>query len=581
MGVPTAWTGMRSWRAVLPTLIAALASLSFALSFGFDYGVDNQVAYLLGGLRLAQPGVLDADWYAAQTTHYHPAFVGLSGALLWISPTGWGVVVALMVVITVAMTLVYRTAEHLVAPRAALPAFLLTLCIATITRTHSVGVSYIVDHILQPSTLGSLGLLAAIPLYLRGQWLASGVALGIGGAFHANFLMLGFPLFGLAHLAQGRSGLVRRLLRQLGPSVVALLLLLPIILKTAHSAHAAQAQEIYFQIRSPHHYRPSTYEANFIPFAAWQMVGIALGWPLLRGPRLPRRRLGALLLGLLVVVWTGTVLTTAIDVRRVAQLFPWRLAPFSDLLCQLLASIAVVRFVVAPASVRRVPLASWALLASGAGLLVMFHGNRKHDDLLRVLSVIAVGPSVVLAGAGIVGLLRKEAWRARAERLWQRAGSPAVVILALVLFGLTVRSPLSTIEQRSTLLRGLPPTHTELFRWMREHTPTESRFLTPPGYETMRYHGQRAIVVDWKSTPILPDELVEWHRRLSDVVGRPVRSFRDLAGYEAMDQARLERLARTYELDYVVVRRGREAGLTGDRVFDNSEFVVLKLPARH
>lgn len=562
---------------VAPYVVAALGSLLFASSFGFDYGVDNQVAYLLGALRMAHPGILQQDWYATQTTHYHPAFAYLTGALLVLDKSGWSIAIALMVVITAAMTFVYAAAEVLVGKRLALPSFLLLLCIAFVSRTHSVAVSYIVDHILQPSTLGGLGLIAAIPFYLRGNWLASGVALALGGLFHANYLILGFPLFGLAHLMLGRRQLVRRGLFQLGPSLVPLALLMPVIVKSAGSTHAAEAQHIYYVVRSAHHYRPVGYEINFNPFVAWQMIGIALGWPLLRGPHLPSRRLGTLLTAMLAVLWIGTVLTTATYQPRVAQLFVWRLAPFSDLFCQLLGCIAIARFVTEPSSVRRVPRASWALLLAGLGFLTMYYGIRKHETLLHLLAALVFAPVVVLLLARLLELVRKKLPVARIEALWRRAGVWALALSAAGLLVDVAKPQLETVRQRSVLIQGLPATHRELFRWMRKHTPVDARFLTPPGYETMRYHGRRSIVVDWKSTPILPSELVEWRNRLADVCGRPINGAGDLGGYDSMNQQRLEHLTRKYALDYVVLRRGLERGLMGERVFENAEFVVLKL----
>jgi hypothetical protein len=86
-------------------------------------------------------------------------------------------------------------------------------------------------------------------------------------------------------------------------------------------------------------------------------------------------------------------------------------------------------------------------------------------------------------------------------------------------------------------------------------------------------------VVDWKSCPFLPDEVLEWHQRMKDVTGRPgFAGSRDLEGYNSLDRTRLEALRLKYKLDYVVVRRGREAALGEHRVAHaNGAFVVLDL----
>ena len=71
------------------------------------------------------------------------------------------------------------------------------------------------------------------------------------------------------------------------------------------------------------------------------------------------------------------------------------------------------------------------------------------------------------------------------------------------------------------MVTGVGRDEGELYAWMRGSSPKDALFLTPPGVETMRFHGQRAIVVDWKSNPIVPEEVLEWHQRLKDVTGRP------------------------------------------------------------
>jgi hypothetical protein len=122
----------------------------------------------------------------------------------------------------------------------------------------------------------------------------------------------------------------------------------------------------------------------------------------------------------------------------------------------------------------------------------------------------------------------------------------------------------------------LPLAEVELYEWMRDKSPKDALFLTPPRAESMRFHGERAIVVDWKSNPVSPDEVMEWYKRLSDVLGHPLRGWVDLDSYKSMDQARLEKLRGQYGLDFAVIHRGHEGAFHGFPVaYSNAAFTVL------
>ncbi len=136
---------------------------------------------------------------------------------------------------------------------------------------------------------------------------------------------------------------------------------------------------------------------------------------------------------------------------------------------------------------------------------------------------------------------------------------------------------IEAIPSNSSLLREGGAKSDDLLAWMRNETPIDAVFLTPPDVDTFRFYGQRAIVVDWKSTPMVPGELVEWLRRLSDVCGQPIESRRDLRGYGDLDRAHLERLKAKYHLSYAIVSRGDERKLGYETVFKNHRYAVVKL----
>ncbi len=567
----------------LPALLLVLVvSVCFGLSFGLNYGVDNQTVYMLGSLRLLDPSVLARDWYTTQSANYHPAFAYLGWLLLALDRGGRFVGYGLVVVASLGAASLYWLAAELLPRRQAVATFLLVMAIAFVTRMRSVAVSYAFDFILQPSALGSLFLLAALAPFVSGRWLVSGVFLGLSGLFHANYLILGIGTFGLVHLLLGWKDLPKRLLQQLGPPLVAFLLLSPLFFHSFGSKeNAVLAQDILFNIRAPHHYSPKNWRGGFYPVAAWQMLGLGAGAWLLRGLDGRGRRLGALVVAMSAVIWGGTMLTTWVFIPRVAQLFVWRYAPFLDLLMVLLLCTASVRIAVQPGLFRRVGPAGLALVLGGLVTLTMLDGPAKENGGVPRAVLLAVAPAAVgLLGAGAGALLARRRVKIEVVRAFlSRHGAWAVVAYAAFACWHMGSAQVQNYRARSNIFTGFSGPEADLYGWIKGHTPKDAIFLTPPQIDRFRLNAERAIVVDWKASAITPDDLVEWYRRLEDISGRKnFRKGEDVTeGYADLTPARLEALKAKYHVDYAVVARGRENGLPGKVVYQNGRFVVLAL----
>ncbi len=520
--------------------------------------------------------MLANDWYS-NTLNYHPAFAYLGWLLLAVGGRGgWGIGVATVVAASAGAMGLYALARRLLPPQIHLAAFLLTLAAMLATGTREMASTYAFDPIFQPSMVASAALIASIAPFVAGRYLLSGVVLAVGGLFHVNFLILGLAAFGVAHLILGREGFRDRVLRHLGPSVLVALLLSPVILKGVGGADAARAQQILFEIRSPHHYRPRGYINDFFPFLAWQALGLGLGGWVLRTGEGRGRRFGAVVLGLLAVVWIGTFGSIVLDSRRVIQLFVWRFAPYIDLLMELLVAATAMRLLLTPRAATRVSLAS-------AGIAVV--GGIALTVSLTTRDPATIGWVEEMAAVAVTGVVLRAVMPFTA-RVWSRV--PALVpfaapwlaaaAAALVFFGLA-KEPLSGLRAHSTLLNGMPGAETDLYAWLRANTPKDATILSPPGLERFRLASERPIIVDWKASTYAPSELVEWYRRLEDVSGHPGLRGRDevVGGYDAMDRSRLEALRQKYHLTYAVVGRGREAALGHRTVYTNGQFAVLDL----
>lgn len=543
-------------------LVAATSAL-LAVSFGFNFGFGNQTSYLLPALRLLDPELFARDWAVSSATQYHQAFAYLVAPLLALDPSGWAVALTLTLVAAASALALHAACRALVGPKLALPCFLLLATVLLRTRTAGPGSTYVFDGTLQPSSLSNALLLGATAAHVAGRFRLSGALLALAGLFHLNFALLSVFAFGAAELILGRERLGRRLLVQLGPACLVLLLFVPTLLGAAKpSAETELGRFVYLYVRAPHHFALSDKVPEFFPLAGFTLAAGALVQPLLPGERgAPFRRLAACVLGLSAVVWLGVLAALVSDGAR--ALFSWRLAPATEVLLEVGALTAVTRLVMEPEHARVLSFQRLAVVLAGLALTFAGWALSDRSGPLQVVAVIGVAAAVSLA----------------AKRRFPGCVNPRTMTLfGSLLFAGFALHPLRRVPRYSSLLSAEATSETSLFRWMQSSTEKSALFLVPPELGETRLLSHRSIVIDWKNNPGVPSEVLTWYRRLEDVTGRPgFRSAEDLAGYDAMDPARFDRLRARYGFDYAVVRRGRELAFPDhDKPYQNADYVVLR-----
>ena len=555
--------------------LVLLLAVAVGLSFGLCYGLLNHNTYLLYPLREIDPEFLRYDWLAAQTTAYHRNFALLIQLLASLGPAPWTVAGANVALVTGLMLTIYGFLNRHYR-RDALVAILLLMCFVLLEKTRSVATSHILTSVLEPSSVAASAVVIGLLMLLAERYLWSGVLVAIGGFFHTNFLLLDFVFFGLIHLTLGREvNIARRLCLQFGPSVAVLLFEFPMLYAMATDPLGGEARYIFQFIRSPFHYVPRKYLAGFIPFSGWHLLAMSCLDLKSSEARISSRlaKVYAVFLGL---VMTATVLTTVVYVPFVSQLFFWRMAPFSVLLAQLVIITRIAPYFSASAERETAKGFNWQwlLAAAGGGLILIHHGSKVQPTEIGLLQA---NPTYV-----VIATLTLFAYVLLARgktRRYLAMIPPAMVPLGLVVVGLAFSA--APAYKASNVLHGLSAPKQELVQWAQSTAP-EAQFLIPPSVRTFRLHAARAVVVDWKATPIKPAELIEWYRRLGRVSGVPkVRNLIEAdAGYQRMDQSRLASLAREFEIDYAVFKQPFDARrLQGEVVFTNKRYLVLKLAA--
>lgn len=541
--------------------VVLCSGLLVALRFGFNYGIGNHNTYLLHALRRVDPAILASDWLAAHSQDTHPVFTWIAALLMGMDGSGWLVALANVATIIAGSVAVYLIIRELSGDRLALPIYLLVSAFVGVGSTYSVSGSFMYSMTIQASTVAAVGYLYAILFFVRQRYLISGLWLAAACAFHANFLVLAFPLFGLAHLFMGRRSLLPRLAAQLIPSLVPLALMLPMLLGHASSVDAEQARYIYQYVMSPQHYVPMTFLTEFVVYYAWCGLGLLVGWRVMTDSE-STRALRALWLTTILLVSVASLLTTVVFVPVVSQLYFWRLAPYTVLMSQAFAAIALVKVLTGETSVSA---RSQVLLFLGSAVLIWLT-FRYHYGEFRFLQY---GLLIALAAAYLA-----RSWIAKfapaRSRTWGLTVVAGVWVVAAVI-------PASQVAQRSNLIAGLPVDEQELYDWAR-FTGDTVLFLTPPDLHNFRFNARRAIVMDTKSTPTDPEGLLEWYRRAEIVSGTSDVANRQAiaGGYARMDSAGLEAIRSSFDMDYVITR-SRQSFEAPDRLetaFENATFRV-------
>lgn len=565
-------------------VISVLLGVSFGVAFAPEG--SNQLVYVARGLRLLDPNFLRVDWWAAETTGYHPAFSYLVAGLEYLGLLPWSLAIANIVLVAATGWITYELIRMFDQRRPFTVWLVFLVLFIGVVGGRSVAGSYLYDESLQASTISTFATVAAILLFVQNRILYSGLLLAVAGLFHANFLVLGFPVFGIAHLLLRKPGLIRRSLLQLTPLALVLAVDLPMILDVSGldlpANFRAEANRLIIEVAAPYHYQPRSFLTEFFPLVGWQIAAVSvLG--MLPGDPWPRRNFVAIYLALLSVVGIGTILTTVVSIDAVARLFVWRMAPFLEMCAHIAIALAVVRlFCEDPAEVRAFCTRGRSIgFGLGTAMVLAFFLRRMpaYDPRLWV--------SLVGAGALAVAWLRVRYNRPMRVAVLSSRGMPVMLAFALMV----TRVPAFLTDSDGTL--ALSPkfnliymseadrARMELYRWART-TPQESRFLIPPVLSGFRLHARRAVVVDWKGRPFRPNELLEWHRRIIATSGlarwRRLDEL-DLA-YDRRSDMEILNVVRSYKVDFIVLdRRAGVHPAFGRPVFENTLFRVYRAPA--
>jgi hypothetical protein len=147
------------------------------------------------------------------------------------------------------------------------------------------------------------------------------------------------------------------------------------------------------------------------------------------------------------------------------------------------------------------------------------------------------------------------------------AGLAGLLLLIPAVAALDHRSPGILSERVKTRLT-IDSEWDRLCEWIRLNTPRDAVFIIPPDVEDFRLRAERALFVDFKSSPFSETETLEWWRRMQRLIREksPPTVRGDIQDYlrdryENLGQRDFEGISRDYGASFVLSPKTMALGL--------------------
>lgn len=545
---------------------------------GYQFGQSNHYVYLLDALRQHDPSLLANDWFTTQTFQYHAVFGQLTGLLMSVGLLEPGFLVG-QIALVVAFHISWL--GIVLALRGSARTYLVSVLLYYLSAGGTgLGVyQFFQDNAFLPSNVANVALLCGIAQWIRGHKRSAALGFALAGMFHLNHAIVSVLLWSTLmcwDLWDNRKAPRIITGRDLAASALALVpaltnITLAMMLKVGRDSTMPLDQfvDLYVRFRHPHHYDPRSWPIALwiafgwsIPFAvaAWFWTAGSLLLPPQARARTETARVFVVLCALLVLagVFAGVFYVS----EPLIQMSLYRFSIY----VQLLSCIGAAIFLCDCALHASAP-GRWTLVAIATVLLlspfVLWLGPRI--GLISVEGIIPFinrrrGGFILFAILGCTPVLCDVVSTIRRTMLRRaiQGGMIALLLCALVVgWDRWIGIALPTREPDE----GLPG----LCNWVRDNTPVDAVFLSPPGEGKFRLLARRAVVVDFKCVPQLAGELRQWSDRLKSVLG--VDSFDSLPHgfdklpgalndlYERRDSGELVEVAKQYGARYIVRER--------------------------
>ncbi len=576
-------------------LLAACATVLTVLVFGYDYGVDPNLAQVLPYVnRLLEPSLYTGDAFVSSFSAFpsvYPRLAALGASLMSLEKLHLAAYLAarfafFLVVFELGLEL-FRSR------RSAAAAVLLAALSAQVNVLTPLGEDPLIKTALYQSTLAGLACAASLFYFLKSRYRPAFALLG------AALFLNGLAAAYLAILfAAASPGAWDRRLRNGWLLFVAVFACwaawaasLPNPGGGAGPAYLAVLRRWY-----PGHYFPFSWTAaKWFGAAVLVPLNALLIIPGLKGCSAPGR-IKAFLLAFAAMWGAAFVFGELLPERHLVAL---QLLRSDSLFCLLGVVFAgdLLRRLLEGEAAGDWALAAYAALSQtglNATLFVLplpfllaarFYGNGKAfraaalgGALCCAFLAFHADPAAVKKTALALLLL---ALAAAAGLSYRSAVSRRLAFGLALLIVLMPLLPVANYRLRNGQWGNYPPETSDwvgLQLWARANTQRNALFLVPPGTYGFRVFSLRSPVVEWLDCSAMhwaPGFEKDWARRMTDMNGPGGGDGRDL-GYGRLDERALASLAAKYGAGYAV-RRAADAQLRLPEVYANASFTVYAL----
>lgn len=582
-------------KSFLPLFLFCLFAGLIATLWGYSYSSGNAEEQLSFIFRAMDPAYLTNDFFTNTFSLYGPRtlyseFIAFFTGFLPLTAVLFSLTLLSNIAIAFFSSL---TAQYFFA-RSKFSAFLAAAGVLTI-KTFWMGYSNILYRtFLEPAHLAMPFLLLGFTLILHKRYIISVLAFGVAALFH--------PLLGLetSWLLLGISALVfliqclrkQDTLKNGKTLIAAIVLLAGVSLGTLlpYSSQASIPDDVFINliafVRHPHHYVPSTFELwQYTQGALYLLAFGIFFWNALKDSEsLCKQKLFLLLTGgsifllcvggyLFVEVWPSRIWTSA-QMFRLPYLIKW----FSIVLITGWIGNTIensadgkTKIFGLSAGIGLVTLESLACLALVTWIRRVILPKIKFPKWLRIdLVILAILLSVVIIFHPEVRtwalflLLFGTVWLMFFFK-WKKIGlvlSSAILLITsgiFVFFSITQTAPaMIKSEIPDFALYDTTSEIAEIAQYVKDNTPTDAIFLTPPKFAEFRYMADRAIVVDFVAFAFQDEAMLEWYNRVVDCYGIPLLfGFSNIAefnrNYRDKTDEELTALAEKYGADYLIL----------------------------
>ncbi len=174
-------------------------------------------------------------------------------------------------------------------------------------------------------------------------------------------------------------------------------------------------------------------------------------------------------------------------------------------------------------------------------------------------------------------------WTEKKSPLATSGANLGLIILAFLFYAIPATRQGVEYSTNIRRLAEQQSTWVAVCLWVKENTPTDALFISPPGNEGFTYLADRSNIGEFKINPDGPQYLSEWYERLGDQAGGELPNGKGFANnrllnqaYAALTEVHLRELNKKYRVSFAVLPKSSSVQLKV--IYENEGYKVIELP---